>query len=42
MPKIIFSTTVQDKKNILSLGADLYLPKPYDITTLLNWVKKLM
>ncbi len=40
--KIIFSTTVQDKKNILSMGADLYLPKPYDITTLLNWVKRLL
>lgn len=40
--KIIFSTNVWDKKNILSKGADLYLPKPYDITTLLDWVKKLI
>ncbi len=41
-PKIIFSTTIQDKKNILSMGADLYLPKPYDINILLDWVKKLL
>ncbi len=42
LPKIIFSTTIQDKKNILSKGADFYLPKPYDINTLLEWVKKLI
>ena len=41
-PKIIFSTTIQEKKNILSKGADLYLPKPYDINTLIDWVKKLI
>ncbi len=41
-PKIIFSTTIQDKKNIFSNGADVYLPKPYDINTLLDWVKKLI
>ena len=41
-PKIIFSTTVQDKKNIFSNGADVYLPKPYDINTLTDWVKKLI
>lgn len=41
-PKIIFSTTIQDKKNIFSNGADVYLPKPYDINTLLDWVKKLL
>ncbi len=42
IPKIIFSTTIQDKKNILSKGADFYLPKPYDINTLIDWVKKLI
>ncbi len=41
-PKIIFSTTILDKKNILSKGADIYLPKPYDITSLIDWVKKLI
>lgn len=41
-PKIIFSTTIQDKKNIFSNGADVYLPKPYDINTLTDWVKKLI
>ncbi len=41
-PKIIFSTTIQDKKNIFSKGADVYLPKPYDINTILDWVKKLI
>ncbi len=42
LPRVIFSTTIQDKKNILSKGADFYLPKPYEIDTLLDWVKKLI
>ena len=40
LPKIIFSTTIQDKKNILSKGADFYLPKPYDINTLIRLGEK--
>ncbi len=40
--KIIFSSSVYNKKEILSAGADLYLPKPYDIDTLTNWIKKFL
>lgn len=36
MPVIIFSTNILDKKTILAKGADFYLPKPYDIKTLMN------
>lgn len=39
MPYIVFSTTIQDKKTILSNGADFYLPKPYDIQTLIKTIK---
>ncbi len=38
MPKIIFSTAILDKKTILSHGADFYLPKPYDIQTLIKTI----
>ena len=38
MPKIIFSTSILDKKTILSHGADFYLPKPYDIQTLIKTI----
>lgn len=38
MPYIIFSTNILDKKTILSHGADFYLPKPYDIQTLIKTV----
>lgn len=38
--KIIFSSSLYAKKEILQAGADLYLPKPYDIKTLINWVEK--
>ncbi len=41
-PKIIFSTGIPDKKTILEHGADFYLPKPYDIQTLIGAVEKLL
>ena len=40
--KIIVTTTVYDKSSILSAGADLYLPKPYEITDLIKWVEYFM
>ncbi len=40
--KIILSTIVHDKKLILDAGADLYLPKPYEIVNIFNWVEKLL
>ncbi len=40
--KVIFSSSLYAKKEILSAGADLYLPKPYDIKTLTEWVERLL
>lgn len=40
--KIILSTIVHDKKLILDSGADLYLPKPYEIVNIFNWVENLL
>lgn len=38
--KIIVTSIFHEKEQILSAGADLYLPKPYDINYLVNWVNK--
>lgn len=40
--KIIFSSSIHNKEEILSSGADLYLPKPYDINELLDWIERYM
>ncbi len=37
---IIFTTTVHDKEMVLNAGADLYLPKPYELTSIFGWIKK--
>ncbi len=37
--KIIVTTTVHDKAAILDAGADLYLPKPYEISDLIRWIE---
>ncbi len=37
--KIIVTTTVHDKSAILDSGADLYMPKPYEISDLIRWVE---
>ncbi len=39
--KIIVTTSVHDKTAILDSGADLYLPKPYELTDLIRWVEYL-
>ena len=39
---IIMTTVVHDKQSILSSGADLYLPKPYEIPFMFEWVERLM
>ena len=39
--KIIVTTTVHDKAAVLDAGADLYLPKPYEITELIQWIEYL-
>ncbi len=40
--KIIVTTSVHDKAAILNSGADLYLPKPYEITDLIQWIEHLI
>ena len=40
--KIIFSSSGHKKREILAAGADLYLPKPYDIKVLFNWVERFL
>lgn len=37
--KIIVTSVLHDKELVLDSGADLYLPKPYDLLTLMHWVK---
>lgn len=37
--KIIVTSVVHDKELVLDSGADLYLPKPYELSTLMHWVK---
>ena len=37
--KIIVTTTLHDKIAVLDSGADLYLPKPYEITELVQWIE---
>ena len=40
--KIIFSSTYLNKKEILKSGADLYIPKPYEINDIMEWIKKFL
>ncbi|MBQ8475990.1 response regulator transcription factor, partial [bacterium] len=40
--KLIFSSSYLNKKEILRAGADLYIPKPYEIDDMINWVKKFL
>lgn len=37
--KFIVTSNIHDKLTILSSGADLYLPKPYEISDLIKWVE---
>ena len=40
--KIILSTIVHDKKMVLNTGADIYLPKPYELLGIFNWIEGLI
>lgn len=40
--KIIFSSSVHNKKEILLAGADFYLPKPYEADDAIKWIKKFL
>lgn len=37
--KIIMTSNRHDKTAILNAGADLYLPKPYELSSLIKWVE---
>jgi len=37
--KIIITSVLHDKELVLDSGADLYLPKPYELLTLMHWIK---
>lgn len=37
--KIIITSVLHDKEMVLDSGADLYLPKPYELLTLMHWIK---
>ena len=39
--KLVVTSIFHDKETILNAGADLYIPKPYEITTLVKWIEKL-
>lgn len=38
--KLIVTSVFHDKETVLKNGADLYLPKPYDMPELVKWVEK--
>lgn len=40
--KIIVTSNRHDKSTILNTGADLYLPKPYELSALVKWVEYFM
>lgn len=40
--KIIISTVIHDKEKVLNSGADLYLPKPYELISLFGWISKFL
>lgn len=40
--KIVVTSTVHDKSAVLDAGADLYLPKPYEMSDLVMWVEYLL
>lgn len=36
---VIMTSTIHDKTAVLDAGADLYLPKPYEISDIIRWVE---
>ena len=40
--KLIFTSSYLNKKEILKSGADLYIPKPYEIDDIFYWIKKFL
>lgn len=37
--KLIVTSIFHDKETVLNCGADLYLPKPYELTHIIKWVE---
>ena len=37
--KSIATSVYHDKTIVLNSGADLYIPKPYEISTIIKWVE---
>lgn len=40
--KLVVTSVVHDKEMILNSGADLYIPKPYEISSLIRWVEEII
>ena len=40
--KVIVTSVYHDKEMVLNAGADLYIPKPYEISNLIKWIEKLL
>lgn len=40
--KIIVTSIIHNKEMILNAGADLYIPKPYEISNLIKWVEAIL
>jgi len=40
--KIVVTSVLHDKELILNAGADLYIPKPYEISSLIRWVEEIL
>ncbi len=41
-PKVVFSSCVHNKKEILASGADFYLPKPYEADVVIQKIRKFL
>ena len=40
--KLIVTSVFHDKESVLNAGADIYIPKPYEISSLIKWVEQLL
>jgi DNA-binding response OmpR family regulator len=40
--RIVFTSTVHNREKALDAGADLYLPKPFELVTLFLWIERLL
>ncbi len=40
--KLVVTSVVHDKEMVLNSGADLYIPKPYEISGLIRWVEEII